>query len=100
MEKKFSVKELVEIVNELSNLDQFVVFDILKGEVDEHTQRTLERYDISESSRPELIIAIANWNLNYPAHKDDAILALLEELLEDVKCQQQPGNQVEAEVQS
>lgn len=102
MENKYSVKELVEVISSMSNLDRTIVCLILGGTLsDEAVRLTRECIAlpamISGSQKPDLIHAIANWNLNYPAHKDDAILLLLEELLEDVKCQQQPGNQVEAE---
>ena len=99
---KYSVGELVEIVSRLSTLDWVVVCDILGGRVRKSTKHFIRSYKNIEavSRKPDLIHAIANWNLDYPAHKDDAILALLEELLEDVKCQLQPGKQAEAETQS
>lgn len=93
MERKFTVKEMVEAISGLSYIDRYAVFDILNGKVTIWTKECIDAFDISESRCPTLIKAIANWNLDFPAHKDDAILTLLEELLEDVLCQQQPGKE-------
>ncbi len=92
-EKKFTVIELVEAISGLSNLDKLVVGDILKGEVIADTLRDINLFAIAESRYPTLIKAIATWNLEFPAHKDDCILLLLEELLEDVLCQKQLGKE-------
>ncbi len=98
MTNKYTVQELVEAISLMSPLDRVVVCEILGG--CKHifsTKHFVKSYkNIEKKSRkPDLIHAIANWNLNFPAHKDDAILTLLDELLEDVICQQEPGKETE-----
>ena len=94
MENKYTVKELVEAISSMSKLDRVVICEIFEGcERISSTKHFIGSYkNIEEASqKPDLIHAIANWNTDFPAHKDDAILTLLDELLESVICQQQPG---------
>ena len=96
MTNKFSVQELVEAISSMRVLDRVVVFEILGGcKLQESTKHFIASYRNieKESQKPDFIRAIATWSLDFPAHKDDAILTLLEELLEDALCQQQPGKE-------
>ena len=85
MENKYTVKELVEVISELPALENSVVCDLLSGCVSSYTK------SLAEDCDGDLFKAIANWNTDFQAHKDDAILTLLDELLEAAICQQQPG---------
>ena len=84
----YTVEELVEIVSQLDPMEAVVACDVLSGQV---TNRTIMHIKLAEiilkNELSDLSKAILAWNTDFPAHKDDAILALLEELLEDVKCQ-------------
>ncbi len=97
MTNKYTVKELVEAISSMSVLDYLVVCAILGGRVGPDMLRVINSYRNLEASsnNPTLMKAIANWDYHFPAHKDDAILTLLDELLEDALCQQQPGKETE-----
>ncbi len=96
MENKYTVKELVEAISSMSVLDGVVVCVLIRGErpPKDFIKSHEGTIDIA-SQKPDLIHAIANWNTDFPAHKDDAILTLLDELLESVICQQQPGKDID-----
>lgn len=91
MTNKYTVKEIVEAISTLHIREKVVVCDLLAGYVIDWTIAMAA--EAAEDGGSDLMRAIANWNLDFPAHKDDAILALLEELLEDALCQQQPGKE-------
>ena len=91
-EKKFTVKEFAELISGLNPMEVVVVCDVLSGQVTNATKMHIGLAEVILKERlSDLSKAILNWNLDFPAHKDDAILALLEELLEDVLCQKQLG---------
>ena len=91
-EKKFTITELVEAITGLDPMEKVAVCDILSGQVTNHTVVHIRIAELILKEQSDLTRAIANWNLElFPAHEDDAILLLLEELLEDVLCQKQLG---------
>ena len=94
MTNKYTVKELVEAISGLHHIEATIACDILSGDVDQNTLGAIDVTVFPMSKQSDLYRAIANWNLDFPAHKDDAILALLDELLEDALCQQQPGKEI------
>ena len=97
MTNKYTVQELVEAISSLEPMEAVVVCDILSGQVSDRTKVHIRIRGLIIKEQSDLLKAIANWNLNFPAHKDDAILTLLDEVLENVICQQQPGKETETE---